>query len=251
MTNRNTGKEVLILKRSLLAVCTAICLLTLPGCGQAADTTFATEENPASTASAVPAQRTVPRPDIVDKPILWNGTREQLIREYTQKHYGKEQLEIVPQAVVVHWTGASTWEGTYSWFYKEAMANGTLNVASQFLVDRDGTIYQLTPATAFCRHAIGYNWCSIGIENVGGADDTENLTEAQLQANIQLIRYLHQQYPTIQYVFGHYQQVAAHASGLYHEDVPGYHSIKADPGPQFMRGLRENLSGDGLTFYPE
>ena len=251
MTNRIIRKEVLILKHSLAATCVAICLLVLPGCGQAADTTITAEANPASTAAAAPANVSAARPVIVDKPILWNETREQLIREYTKKHYGQEQLKIVPQAVVVHWTDSETWEGTYNWFYKETRADGTLNVASQFLVDRDGTIYQLTPATAFCRHAIGYNWCAIGIENVGGINGTEDLTEAQLKANTQLIRYLHQQYPTIQYVFGHYQQVAAHASGLYHENVVGYHSVKIDPGPQFMRGLRENLSGDGLTFYPE
>jgi N-acetylmuramoyl-L-alanine amidase len=83
-------------------------------------------------------------------------------------------------------------------------------LASQFMVDRDGTIYRLMPETALARHIIGYNWCAIGIENVGGANNKkEDLTPAQLKANIKLIRYLHAKYPTIQYVFGHYQQVTA------------------------------------------
>ena len=101
------------------------------------------------------------------------------------------------------------------------------------------------------RHAIGYNWCAIGIENVGGVGGREDLTEAQVAANVRLIRELHRRYPTLKYVFGHYQQVAARASGLYREQVAGYHSVKSDPGPQFMRALCTQLAGDGLQFFPE
>jgi len=151
---------------------------------------------------------------IVDKPIQWSAYREQLIREYAQTHYGKDMVQIEPQAVVVHWTAAGTWESTYRYFYHEVKEDGTLNVASHFLVDRDGTVYRLTPETVLNRHAIGYNWCAIGIENVGGVDGKEDLTKAQLEANSKLICYLQEKYPAIRYVFGHYQQDAARSSGL-------------------------------------
>ena len=98
---------------------------------------------------------------------------------------------------------------------------------------------------------IGYNHCAIGIENVGGYDGKEDLTEAQLAANVRLIKYLHAKYPTIEYVFGHYQQDAARASGLYIELVPDYYAVKPDPGKIFMRGLRSELEGDGLIFFEE
>ena len=109
----------------------------------------------------------------------------------------------------------------------------------------------MMPENKLARHAIGYNWCAIGIENVGGVGNAQDLTEAQLQANIELIRYLHEKYPTIEYVFGHYQQVAARESGLYIEHVQGYYSLKPDPGEIFMRGLRENLEGEGFKFFSE
>ena len=188
---------------------------------------------------------------IIDKPIAWSENRERLIEEYAQLHYGKSETRIVPQAVVVHWTVSETWQQAYNWFYNEARADGTLNVASQFIVDRDGTIYRLSEETALNRHVIGYNWCSIGIENVGGIDGAEDLTEEQLAANIELIEYLHKKYPTIKYVFGHYQQVTARVSGLYIENVAGYYSIKTDPGPKFMRGLRLALSEEDLIFFDE
>ena len=187
----------------------------------------------------------------LDNFIPQTDYRDELIDEYTLKHYGKIYREIIPRAVVVHWTAAGTLESNWNFFYAEDRGDGTLNVASQFLVGRDGTIWRLMPETNFARHIIGYNHCAIGIENVGGYDGQEDLTDAQLAANVRLIKYLHAKYPTIEYVFGHYQQNAARISGLYIELVEGYYSIKTDPGKIFMRGLREELEGDGLIFFDE
>ena len=126
-----------------------------------------------------------------------------------------------------------------------------MNVASHFIVDRNGQIYRLTPENVLNRHIIGYNWCAIGIENVGGVGGVEDLTPAQLRANIALICYLQEKYPTIKYVFGHYQQDVARASGLYRENIAGYHSEKIDPGSRFMAALRTSLSDTGRLFYAE
>ena len=188
-----------------------------------------------------------------DNFILWTDKRDELIDEYTLKHYGKICREIIPQAVVVHWTAFGTLESNWKYFYAEEMPDdeGRLNVASQFIVGRDGTIWRLMPETKFARHIIGYNHCAIGIENVGGYNGREDLTDAQLAANVRLIKYLHEKYPTIKYVFGHYQQGKARASGLFIENIPGYYAIKTDPGPKFMRGLREQLESDGLIFFEE
>ncbi|MBO4779757.1 MAG: N-acetylmuramoyl-L-alanine amidase [Selenomonadaceae bacterium] len=187
----------------------------------------------------------------LDNFIPWSEYRNQLGDEYTLTHYGKVIREIVPQAVVVHWTAGGTLESNRDFFYGEDRGDGTLNVASQFICGRDGTMWRIMPETKFARHIIGYNHCAIGIENVGGFDGKEDLTEAQLAANVRLIKYLHAKYPTIEYVFGHYQQDAARASGLYIEHVEGYYAIKSDPGKIFMRGLRSELEGDGLIFFEE
>ena len=193
--------------------------------------------------------RTVTAPVIIDRLVRLTEYREQLIREYALLHYGEAFTEIVPQVVVVHWTEMPEADGVYDYFYKEARGDSTLNVCSQFLVDRDGTIFRLTPETMLDRHAIGYNWCAIGIENVGGVNRKEDLTPEQLQANTLLIRYLQEKYPTIHYVWGHYQQITAKASGLYKEQVQGYFHEKVDPGPNFMKALQKNLKDTGLLFF--
>ena len=193
--------------------------------------------------------RTVTAPVIIDRPVRLTEYRKQLTREYAFRHYGEEFTEIVPQAVIVHWTESPEADGVYDYFYKEARADGTLNVCSQFLVDRDGTIFRLTPETMLDRHAIGYNWCAIGIENVGGVDGKEDLTPEQLQANVLLIRYLREKYPTVRYMWGHYQQKSAEKSGLYKESISGYYHAKVDPGPKFMKSLQKNLKDTGLLFF--
>ena len=200
------------------------------------------------------AAKTLPEVAIVQKYIKITNKRYELIREYSKIHYGREILNITPKAVVVHWTVSNDWESVYDYFYNETGTDdegGSLNVSSQFLVARDGTIYQLTPETLLNRHAIGLNWCAIGIENVGGVGGEEDLTEAQLQANIKLITYLHAKYPTITNVLGHYQQVYAKNTDLWREDMADYYADKIDPGPSFMRSLRIALSPLGLHFFQE
>ena len=71
---------------------------------------------------------------------------------------------------------------------KNLSHESALNVSSQFIIDRDGSIYQLMPPNQFARHTIGLNYCAIGVENIGGSK--QPLTEAQVEANAKLIRYL-------------------------------------------------------------
>jgi N-acetylmuramoyl-L-alanine amidase len=239
-----------VLKKMMLAA--IVCLLAGTGCAFSQKP----QEASAPTAPSVPKaprqkEPEISRPPVVDKPLAFTEKRSRLMREYSRIHYGTEMETIVPEAVVVHWTASDSQEGVYQFFYAEEsprLSHGTLNVASHYLVGKDGSIWQLTPETALNRHAIGLNWCSIGIENVGGVDGVEDLTQAQLDANIRLISYLHRKYPTITYVLGHYQQDQAMETDLWKENIKGYYHGKIDPGPKFMKGLQEALEKEGLHF---
>jgi len=194
---------------------------------------------------------------IIDRPIAWSKNRERLMNEYAKIHYGLDIDKIDPKAIVVHWTVTKDATSVYNYFYQEDTNDpelteyGKLNVASHFLVDRDGTIFRLTPETALNRHAIGLNWCAIGIENVGGVNGKEDLTNEQLTANLNLIRYLKAKFPKIEYVLGHYQQIYARKTELWIENVPDYYAEKIDPGSKFMGQLHHGLSDTELKFFPE
>jgi len=92
------------------------------------------------------------------------------------------------------------------------------------------------------RHVIGLNYSSIGVENVGGEANTkEDLTPAQVQANIRLVNYLKEKYPSIQNVIGHYEYREFENSPLWLEIDTSYRTKKADPGLAFMQKVRNGI----------
>jgi len=165
---------------------------------------------------------------IFDKPITWNAERE--------------------------WTAIPTIEVTFDVFNPITLGGradltgaSNLNVSSQFLIDRDGTIFRLLPETTFARHVIGLNYLAIGIENIGS--DNMPLTKAQLEANEKLIRYLKRKYP-IDYVIGHHEYQRFQKTELWKETDPNYRTVKSDPGDAFMIRLRKKLTDINLKPLP-
>ncbi|MEO9480464.1 MAG: peptidoglycan recognition family protein [Maribacter dokdonensis] len=184
---------------------------------------------------------------IVERPITFNEERKVLTLEYLQNRYGLEQdsPEIDPKMIVLHWTVIPTFEKSFAAFDPVSLPNwrpdiknvSGLNVSSQFMIDRDGTIYQLMPETTMARHVIGLNHCAIGVENVGGTDDLP-LTKAQLKSNIWLVRYLKDKYD-IDYLIGHYEYTLFENHPLWLEQDEGYRTKKTDPGTVFMNDVRK------------
>jgi N-acetyl-anhydromuramyl-L-alanine amidase AmpD len=187
--------------------------------------------------------------EITQRPIVFDEERERLSLEYLSTRYGMQQntAEIDPSMVVVHWTVVPTLEKTFAVFNPSVLpssrtgisAASALNVSAHFLVDRDGSIYQLLPTTTFARHTIGLNHTAIGIENIADGEALP-LTQAQIQANIELIDYLAGKH-NIDYVIGHheYKQFIGHA--LWKENNPNYLTEKNDPGDTNIRVIRKGL----------
>lgn len=194
---------------------------------------------------------------IIDKPITWNAQREQLSLQYLKDRHGleKSSASIEPQMVVVHWTAINNIEVTFDVFNPPTLGGradltnaSSLNVSSQFLIDRDGTIFRLLPDTTFARHVIGLNYLAIGIENIGS--DDMPLTKAQLKSNELLIRHLKRKYP-IDYVIGHHEYQNFQTTELWKETDPDYRTVKSDPGDKFMNLLRKKLIDLNLKPVPQ
>lgn len=193
----------------------------------------------------------------VDKPAIFDEERKKLSVEYLQKRHGinTNRPYITPKMVVLHWTGSTTLEGGFNTMNpatlrgsrKDLASSSDLNVCAQFLVDRDGTIYRLLPDTAFARHTIGLNYCAVGVENVGS--NTMPLTDAQLNANEAIVRYLKAKY-NIEYVIGHYEYALFDHHPLWKEADSTYRTVKTDPGVDFMKKIRERVKDLGLKGAP-
>ena len=111
----------------------------------------------------------------------------------------------------------------------------TLNVGAHYLIDRDGTVYQLIADTLFARHVIGLNYCSIGVENIGS--EKEPLTNDQIVANVKLVRYLNSKYK-IDYLIGHDEYLNFRNTPYWKETDSKYITTKSDPGKSFMEAVR-------------
>ena len=189
---------------------------------------------------------------IIQKPIIFTDKREQLTRAYIKTHYGinVKNIKIIPKNIVVHWTAVMDFEKSFERLNPELLFSdrkdiakaSALNVSAHYLIDRKGIIYQLMPDNIMARHVIGLNYSSIGIENVGGKNNTsEDLTEAQLTSNIALINYLKSKYPSIKNILGHYEYRNYEDTELWLEKDAGYRTEKKDPGKDFMHKIRVAL----------
>ncbi|MDQ7044445.1 MAG: peptidoglycan recognition family protein [Sulfurimonas sp.] len=191
--------------------------------------------------------------EIIQTPIQFDEKRIQLTKDYIKNHYGLnvKNIKIIPKIVLIHYTAIKTYETSVERFTRSTLPNdrpeiskaSALNVSTHFMVERDGTIHQLMPLDFMARHVIGLNYNSIGIENVGGVGYKEDLTVNQLLANIFLVKYLQKKFPTIEYVVGHHEYRCFEDTELWLEKDDGYRTEKFDPGSEFMRDLRFNISG--------
>jgi N-acetyl-anhydromuramyl-L-alanine amidase AmpD len=184
-----------------------------------------------------------PKP-IVQKPIQFDKERIALTRQYQLTHYGidSKSIEIEPKIIVLHWTSIDL-NSTFRVFNTPKFPQnsprtkdlpGDLNVSSHFVVDRDGTIYQLMPETWMARHVIGLNHYAIGIENIGGFDGKDDLTNEQVKSNAFLVCYLKKRHAGIEQVIGHNDYLNFKNTPLWLELDKNYQTDKYDPGPTFL-----------------
>ena len=227
-----------------------IALLSFTACGK--------EEVQPSVCTTKPIQPL----KIIDKPIDFGPERIAMTKEYIKSHYGMqvESIEIVPKIILLHWTAELDFDKSFKRLQPEKLLSdrkdivkaSALNVSSQFMVARDGTIYRLMPENWMARHVIGLNYSSIGIENVGGKDNKiDDLTPAQRQANIDLVMYLKAKYPTIEYLVGHHEYKQMESTSLWLEKDKGYRTVKADPGEKFMSDIRSAVECLNLKAPPK
>ncbi|MCK4737446.1 MAG: N-acetylmuramoyl-L-alanine amidase [Sulfurimonas sp.] len=189
--------------------------------------------------------------EIKQLPIEFGDKRVELTKEYIKSHYNLyvKDIKIIPKIIVVHHTAIDDFKDSLSRFTSQTLPTdrpdiqsaGAVNVSTHFMVERDGTINQLMPLDYMARHVIGLNYNSIGIENVGGQNSKDNLTDAQLKSNIELIKELKKKFKTIEYVIGHYEYRCFEGHDLWLELDDNYRTFKDDPSVRFMKELRENI----------
>ena len=130
---------------------------------------------------------------VVWKPIPFGPQRKAETARYARAHYGIDSYVLHPRVIVEHVTANDSFGATWNTFAADTPDPelGQLpGTCAHFVVDKDGTIYQLVPLTVMCRHTVGLNHVAIGIEHVLTSDAEVLHDAAQLRASLVLTRWL-------------------------------------------------------------
>jgi N-acetylmuramoyl-L-alanine amidase len=198
-----------------LGALTAACTGAAPS---ASSTTARSVPSPTTLSSASPSpgpsatESSVPEPSIVSNPIPFPEARKEQMLAYAREHYGLETFRLVhPQVIVEHFTASSTFEPVYNTFAANTPHLGELpGTCAHFVVDTDGTIYQLVSLDLMCRHTVGLNYTAIGIEMVGQSDADILGNASEREAALRLTLWLMQRFHiALRNVIGHNESLTS------------------------------------------
>ncbi|MDA0163224.1 N-acetylmuramoyl-L-alanine amidase [Solirubrobacter ginsenosidimutans] len=190
----------------------------------------------------------VPQPTIVQKPIPFGAKRKQEMAAYAKRHYGIDSYRLTnPKVIVEHYTVTSTFQQTWNTFAPDT-ADAELHelpgTCAHYVIDRNGTIYQLVPRSIMCRHTVGLNYTAIGIEHVGASDAQVMDNARQLAASLRLTRWLRCTYDIgVDNVIGHAESL----SSPYHKERVASlkHQTHGDMSHAAMQTYRSKLAQKG------
>jgi N-acetyl-anhydromuramyl-L-alanine amidase AmpD len=144
---------------------------------------------PSPVAGAV-RRANAPRPRIDHDPIPYGRERKQQMAAYSKRHYGHRHWRLVkPSVIVLHFTGGSGYESAWNTFAANVPARGELpGVCTHYVVGKDGVVHRLVRLAIRCRHAIGLNHRSIGIEMVQPAGEGSHWAARQILGRRRQVR---------------------------------------------------------------
>jgi N-acetylmuramoyl-L-alanine amidase len=178
----------------------------------------------AAVAQPVASAGIVPRPPIVWRPIPFPQARKAEMAAYAERHYGIDSWRLVdPRVIVEHYTANESFSATWNTFAANSPdpeLNELPGDCAHFVIDTDGTIYQLVSLTTMCRHTVGLNYTAIGIEHVATSDQQVLSDPRQLASSLWLTLWLMQRYHiTLANVIGHNESLT---SPYHHELVAAW-----------------------------
>jgi beta-N-acetylhexosaminidase len=174
--------------------------------------------------------------------------RKDEMRAYARRHYGINSYRLTnPRVIVEHVAVAPSAAATRATFVPDRPdpeLHELPGTCSHFVVDRDGTIYQLVSLKLMCRHTVGLNYTAIGIEHAGFKDSDVLGNRRELAASLRLTAWLKCRYRIrLSNVIGHNESLS---SPYHRENVARLRSqTHADMQRASMRIYRRKLRAFG------
>jgi hypothetical protein len=207
-------------------------------------------------ARVAPARRTtraararLRRPPLDRDPIPYGQKRKWQMAGYSARHYGRRKWRLDhPRVVVLHFTGGPSYRSAWETFASNAPSLGELpGVCSHFVIGKSGRIHRLVRPSIRCRHTIGLNHRSIGIEMVQESGRGSHWADRQIlhrhrqiHAALHLVGWLRQRFGIrMRDIIGH--AMANHSP--YFKDLEGWRNDHTDWLRRDVRKFRHRLRG--------
>ena len=213
---------------ALAAVGSVIALATGSGAGAARGT---------ATESAAP------KPEIRKMPIPYTKKRKRDMAAYSKRHYGAYKWRLLdPKLIVIHYAVAGSIGTIFNTFApnRPDVEFGELpGVCTHYAVGAGGGAVKFVPPTIRCRHVVGLNHVSIGIEHVGFSDSDILNRPAELNGSLRLVQWLRCRFGIpVSGVIGHNESLS---SPYYRELDPRF---KGKTHGDFNRASMERYRGE-------
>jgi N-acetylmuramoyl-L-alanine amidase len=146
--------------------------------------------------------------------IPFGPQRKRDMRRYARRHYGIDDHRLTdPRVVVLHLSVTDTARAVFNTFAPnrpDPELHELPNVCSHYVVAKNGQIFQLVSLRLMCRHTVGLNYTSIGIEHVGRSEAGVFARGRQLRASLALVRWLRERYGVrVRDVIGHNESLSS------------------------------------------
>ena len=154
-----------------------------------------------------------PAPQIRQWRIPFGADRKRDMRRYAQRHYGIDDHRLVdPRVIVLHLSVTDTAQAVFNTFApnRPDPELGELpGVCTHYVVAKNGFVFQLVSRRLMCRHTVGLNYTSFGIEHVGRSEAGVFARRRQLRASLALVAWLQDRYGIrTRNVIGHNESLA-------------------------------------------
>ncbi len=195
------------------------------------------------------ARSRLQRPALDRDPIPYGRKRKRQMAAYSARHYGRHRWRLRhPRVIVLHFTAGPSYRSAWETFASNAPSLGELpGVCSHFVIEKRGRIHRLVRPAIRCRHTIGLNHRSIGIEMVQEAGRGSHWADRQIlhrrrqiHAALHLVGWLKQRFGIrMRDIIGH--AMADHSP--YFKDLEGWRNDHTDWLRRDVRKFRHRLRG--------
>jgi N-acetylmuramoyl-L-alanine amidase len=187
-------------------------------------------------------------PEIERRRIGFGPRRREQMRRYARRHYGIDDYRLRdPHVIVLHLSLTDSAESVIQTFARnrpDPELGELPGLCAHYVIDPRGRILELVSRRLMCRHTVGLNHVSLGIEHVGRRHSDVMGRRRQLRASLRLVRWLQGRYGIrTRDVIGHNESL----SSPYHfERVARLRrQTHGDFPPSVARRYRRLLTGRG------